>query len=143
MNIEKFQPKTEQGTQEKDKNNDLETGFDKELKNSLDNYLEKYGEDLPPVSIQFHFGPHLTEADANDIKAKLKESDVYIPEYLGWSQKVMDEYNEISQGKRSNDAEEKDRSEGKLVWGFRNEIFNNLYKRKKFIILIDLNEIDY
>ena len=53
----------------------------------------------PRILIEIFYAPHQTREDAKGIRERIQESDVVIPEEIGWDQKLLSIYRGISGGK--------------------------------------------
>lgn len=52
----------------------------------------------PEISVDIFFSPHITSADLKGLKERVMQSDIYMPELIGWNQKDVDLFNAVSQG---------------------------------------------
>lgn len=69
----------------------------------LSGYLkERFGENIPKISLHFFSSPHGTELDAEGIQDRMKEADIFIPEISGWKYSTLEELKNISSGKKKN-----------------------------------------
>lgn len=68
-------------------------------------YADIRGEkERPPVVLEFLFGAHMTEGDAEGFAKKIEEADVYIPEAAGWHEYLPTLYQAIADGNISQSA---------------------------------------
>ena len=69
----------------------------------LSGYLkEKFGDNFPKISLHFFSSPHATETDAEGIRERMNEADIFIPEISGWKNSTLDEIKKISAGEIRN-----------------------------------------
>lgn len=53
------------------------------------------------ISVLIFYGPHGTAKDMEGLADRFAETDIYIPEQLGWTKEDHEFYNEISQGTKT------------------------------------------
>lgn len=98
---------------------------------------ERTGE--PKVIIDFQFGTHGSESDAKDLKKKITNCDIFIPELPGWTPKYLQTFREVSNGKIT--PQEALIRDG---WGYHpmaeyvKSEFEALYKSKKAVAFADV-----
>jgi hypothetical protein len=92
------------------------------------------GEKLPPIQIKFYSGPHGTALDAEGIKERLEEADIYIPEFDGWTEEKLEHILNVSSGKQK-PSDEKPKNP---LLGFEWVRDQNLYNTKKPVMIIDV-----
>jgi hypothetical protein len=98
---------------------------------TLSEYLkERFGENVPKISLRFFASSHKTEMDADGIKEKMDEADIIIPEFSGWSVGTLYNINRASQGELPPLKNEKRE--------FFRAIVNYLHNTKKPVIFIDM-----
>lgn len=59
------------------------------------------GSEVPSVTIHIMNSPHASAEDLPEFEKKIKDADIYIPEGLGWDDKVLAYMNLVSSGKMS------------------------------------------
>lgn len=95
------------------------------------NKEKKGGE--PQIEVEIFFAPHATREDARGLAEKIKETDVFAPEFAGWSKKASHIFSEISKGKISSEEFEKySRNSFELA------VFEGLSGSKKIVDFFDL-----
>jgi len=120
---------------EQDFTENQEEGAEKNIK-TLSEYLkEKFGKNVPKISLHFFSSPHATESDAEGISERMDEADIFIPEISGWKSSTLDEIKKISSGEKRN-------LDPKIsgLNPFFNPVFESLFESNIPITIIDAPE---
>jgi hypothetical protein len=100
------------------------------------------GEKDPTISVEILYGAHARREDIEDLKEKLESADVYVPEYVGWDEKVFNAYTDVSQGKRSPDEAINDLGAASLFGPFLKTQLETLYNTGKPVVFCDVSDKD-
>ncbi|MDP2668832.1 MAG: hypothetical protein Q8P07_03310 [bacterium] len=100
--------------------------------------------EIPPLSVDIYYSPHLTEKDAGTLEEKLKDADIYAPELIHWKS-AEPVYRAVSQGSKTPAEAAKelhlDDSETKRYTLKRLEIIYDSHKPIVFVDLPDDSEL--
>lgn len=112
-----------------------EESLEREAPLSLTEQLRKISPEFPPVELNFYFGSHWSEADADVFRHILDASDVFFPEFAGYGPEDEKVFEEVSEGIIDPDeGADRARIHGKFAMG----LLKNLYETKKVVGFIDL-----
>lgn len=104
------------------------------------NFEKEKKEKLPKIELTFLYLSHLTRKDAETIRKLLKDTDIYCPEGMGFTEEFVEDLNKISQGDKEVLQRYILKSRFPTVkfpdWWLA--IFEAIYNSKKIIYLVDL-----
>lgn len=87
----------------------------------------------PKIEIEIFYTPHGTREDARGLKERIQESDIFIPEALGWNKEMLSIYRGLAEGQVSPPEIQRE-GDG----SFQTALFEAIWDSKKRIELIDV-----
>lgn len=97
--------------------------------------LEEEKSEKNKVSVEFFFSPHGTAKDAERLKERIDECDIFVPEAIGWDESGKKDVANLSAGKAKIKADMDEST-------FGAQLAKDLYGTNKAIVMLDVKKND-
>ena len=85
------------------------------------------------ISLEFYFSAHETAEDANGLKDKIKDCDIFVPESFGWDNRGKKAIRDLAAGKIKPTGTSPESS-------FAQVMAESLYNSKKAVVILDVEK---
>ncbi|MDO8522962.1 MAG: hypothetical protein Q7S12_01590 [bacterium] len=95
--------------------------------------------ELPPLSIEIYYSAHGNAKDIGELQEKFLEADIYVPEWIGTSLKVLETYQAVSDGRKTPaEAVIELHLDDSKMYGYHLKRFEIIYGSHKPVVFVDV-----